>query len=118
MRLVFVNMRDYPGSSELSEDELECLGSEDPAMQATATYALGRDVVLCLRHLIATLDIPPISVVQGKRTGGIALVGWSLGNVPCLAMLARGHQLSDETKLLLANHLRTLVMHGEYGLVR
>ncbi len=116
-RLVFVNMRDYPGSSVFSQEELENLCSEDPVVLAVASHALGRDVALCLRHLIVTLGIPPISEAQGKRSGGIALLGWSRGSHPCIAMLASGHQLADETKRLLARYLRTVVLHGEFDAV-
>ena len=113
VRLVFVNMRGFPGSSEFSQEELNALGSTDPDVQTAATHAVGQNIALCLQHLIRTLALPPITESEGKRTGGVALLGWSLGNFPTLAMLASGHQLSDETRDILGRYLRTVVMYGE-----
>ncbi|KAJ3555733.1 hypothetical protein NM688_g2410 [Phlebia brevispora] len=111
LRFIFVNMRDYPGSSGFSEEELEALGSADPDIQAGATRNLGQDIAICLEFLVRTLEIPAITETQGRRNGGIALVGWSMGNMSTLAMLGKAQDLPEETIQFLQAYLRTVVLY-------
>jgi hypothetical protein len=73
VRLIFVNQRDYPGSTPLLDAELAELGSSDLKTRAKALAQQGLDIGLFLAWLIREANIPPVVIDQdGKQQGGIA----------------------------------------------
>ncbi|THG96355.1 hypothetical protein EW026_g5466 [Hermanssonia centrifuga] len=111
VRLVFVNMRDYPGSSRFSPEELKAIASSDRETQAKAIKALGLQISAFLVHIIKKCDIPKFTEENGKKKGGLALLGWSLGNLVSMSMLGNAGTLPDDTKDFLERYLRTVVMY-------
>ncbi len=105
-------MRDYPGSSRFSPEELKAIASSDRETQAKAIKALGLQISAFLVHIIKKCDIPKFTEENGKKKGGLALLGWSLGNLVSMSMLGNAGTLPDDTKDFLERYLRTVVMYG------
>ena len=50
---------------------------------------------------------------ESPNTGGIALIGWSLGGIHVLALLAYLDALPGNTQSILQKYLHTILCHGE-----
>ena len=108
IRLVALNRRDYPGSSPLSSDELIRLDSSDVLIRTAALRTLGGEIGAFLAWFVRTHDLPPVVThVDGRRTGGIVLVAWSLAHTVTCSLLACPGALSETTRSALRTHLRT-----------
>ncbi|GJE93301.1 hypothetical protein PsYK624_094600 [Phanerochaete sordida] len=110
LRLVRVNMRDYPGSSGFSQEELDALTSGNLEKQAEAMKVQGQQIAAFLRHFAVTYDIPPTAQVDGKAVGGMALLTWSMSNNLAISLLAHAGSLAPETHDALAKYLRTVIL--------
>jgi hypothetical protein len=115
VRLIFVNRRDYPGSTPLSDAELAELGSSDLETRAKALAQQGLDIGLFLAWLIREENIPPVVVDRdGKQQGGIALVAWSLAHTPLAGFLAHADSLPTDALRILDPCLRAYCIFGEH----
>lgn len=112
LRLLFVNTRDYPGSSHYTKSELQAFESDDESVQDAAVRDLGRQLAAFLVFVIKKESIPLATVKEGKTMGGITLLTWSMSNLISLSLLAHAKTLPEETKQLLTTHLRSVVLHG------
>ena len=64
-------------------------------------------------HLVKTCDIPDtVTMLDGSKHGGLAVLGWSQGSVITLSMLAHAESLSTEVTGILKRYLRTVFVHG------
>ncbi|KAI1794800.1 hypothetical protein LXA43DRAFT_87606 [Ganoderma leucocontextum] len=109
LRLVTLNLRDYPGSTPYTPEALNDLRGPNRERQERAR-ALGLGAFL--QWLIRSQNTPPIRVASGSgaRQGGISLISWSAGNCPTIALLAHADQLLEGTRTLLNTHLHTSVL--------
>jgi len=107
VRLVFLNRRDYPGSSPLTPDERARLGSLDVQTRATALRSLGGEIGAFLAWFVRSQGLPPVTTIDGVRVGGIALVAWSLAHLVTCPLLAYPDELPETTRSILHTHLRT-----------
>ncbi|KAJ3553766.1 hypothetical protein NM688_g3443 [Phlebia brevispora] len=108
LRLVSVNMRDYPGSSPFTPTELNKLASADHEVQDDLIHAQAHEVAIFLERFIQVEQIPPIDDRSGIRQGGLALVGWSMGNVFSISILAHARHFHTDA---LEEYLRTVVIY-------
>lgn len=113
LRIIALNLRDYPGSTPNTQAELKLLCSSNVSEQATAVRAQGQEIAAFLKHLVITEEIPPVQVADGQKTGGIILLSWSLGNVWTMSMFGNADHLESETKSILEKSLHTWVLYGE-----
>ncbi|KAJ3553765.1 hypothetical protein NM688_g3444 [Phlebia brevispora] len=111
LRIVALNLRDYPGSTPYTPFELDRLCSEDVKNQEIAFREQGLEIATFLKHFIASEHIPPVKETVSGKTGGIAVMSWSLGNVWAISMLAHTSQLDDETRSILLPALRTWILY-------
>ncbi len=114
LRIIAINQRDYVGSSLYTSAELNRITSPDVEHQESALQAQGREIAAFLVHVIKSGGV--LQVLQDaneKKTGGLALLGWSLGNLIPLSMFGNAEYLDDETRSTLEGYLRTLVLFGE-----
>ena len=113
IRLVAINRRDYAGSTPytpLEHDRL--MGTDEPAHRA-ALLQEGQELATFLEHLVRALDIAKVHTAQdGTRTGGLAVLGWSSGNLPVLSMLGNALDLPQSQQDVLRDYLRTSVIYG------
>ncbi len=112
LRLVSVNLRDYTGSSAYSPSELQMLADADFEAQVSIIRDQGREIAAFLVHYIKGQGIPPIGRREGKRTGGVSLLAWSLANIVSLSFLGNASSLDQETQTFLEAYLRNVVLYG------
>ena len=113
LRLVRVNLRDYPGSSEYTAEELDALTSGNPERQAAFIKAQGGEIAALLQSLARLLDTPPITESRRKVAGGIALLTWSMSNCMNVALLGNAASLPEERTLFLNKYLRKCLFLGK-----
>ncbi|KAH8116198.1 hypothetical protein DFH11DRAFT_1725694 [Phellopilus nigrolimitatus] len=109
LRVIALNRRDYAGSTPLAPAELAALRGPDPA---PFLRARGLELARFLAWVVAEKRIPPARADRGGGgAGGLALLGWSLGNVTTLAFL--GHLRTYPRALVdaLEPYLRTFFLY-------
>ncbi|PSR71718.1 hypothetical protein PHLCEN_2v12422 [Hermanssonia centrifuga] len=110
LRIVTVNQRDYPGSTPYTPSELDLLASPNVEDQELALRAQAQEIAAFLVHLTKSTDIQPVRETNGRRIGGLVLLGWSLGNFIPLSLFGNAEHLDVETRTLLEIYLRSLVV--------
>jgi len=108
LRLLAVNMRDYPDSSPNTPEELEDLGSGDPQRQAKYFKSAALQIAMFASKAVIQLGLP--EPTADKKAGGITILGWSSGTLYMTALLAHARNLPKEDKAVLSNYLRTVVL--------
>jgi hypothetical protein len=114
--LVIVTRRDYgshdivdsPGSTPHTEDELEDI----KAGRGIFLQRLGLEVANFLLWFAETHKVPMIS--DDKKSGGISVMGWSLGAVSPLALLGHPDVIPKESKQQLALYLRQALLYSAF----
>ena len=110
LRLIAINRRDYAPTTLFDETELKELSSNDPALRENFLHNRGIELCLFTDHIIDELSLPP-STDDGSN-GGVAWMGWSLGNANPIAAVVAGMSLPDKIKDRLQNYLRKLIIYG------
>ena len=112
-------MRNYPGSSPYSAEEMQKLAGSLEA-NAAEVKTRGVEIATFLRWLIETENLPPVTQVGGsdERTGGVSLLSWSGGNFKYLSLFAHAADLPSDTRDLLGKYLRNLILYGQCYEVR
>ncbi|KAK7053764.1 AB hydrolase-1 domain-containing protein [Favolaschia claudopus] len=101
LRVIAVNRREYPGSSSFSDEELAKFATGTDAERATLLEQQGRDLAMFLDGLI-TDHLP--------QTGGVALVGWGMGNLFLMPLVACISTLPEATRKRLSSFVRSIIM--------
>ncbi|KAI0342328.1 hypothetical protein BDW22DRAFT_185251 [Trametopsis cervina] len=117
LRFITLNMREYPGSSPLTDTELDRFQSPDVDLQAAALRDQGIEVANAIAHLIYELNIPSPNVSRGQRTGGTSIVAWSQSNAYVLAILANTSKLDPRVNSILEQHLRIIFLYDPPSMV-
>ena len=113
IRLIALNLRDYPGSTPYTTPEMQRLQSYDVRDIRDASRAQGLELAAFLHHIIASEKLPPKKHENGVMTGGIALVSWSLGNAWTFSMFAHEDCLSRDARIALQASIRSMVVYGK-----
>lgn len=113
IRVITLNLRDYPGSTPYSDLEMQRLHSHDVRDIREASRAQGLELAAFLQQIIVSEKLPPKKFEGGATTGGIALLSWSLGNASTFSMLASEDCLSSDTKTVLQASIRSMIVYGE-----
>ena len=113
-----MNMRDYRGSSTYSPEEIAGLKSSNPELEAAAGRQFARDVAGFLTYVCTTQGVPPLAVDGDRKTGGVALVTWSLSNIALLSIMGDPDTLDATSAAVLARYMRTAVLYGTSTFVR
>lgn len=114
LRLIRVNQRDYPPSSLFTTTELEEFRSTDKEVQARGLRKRGIEIANLLVHLIDTLELPPIA--EDKTSGGVSVLGWSMGAHLPIALLGSAPDLSQHVQDHLRPYIRSTILFGASGL--
>ena len=112
VRFVAINRRDYRGSTPLTEEDLRVLQSGTDDERATFFKLQAIELATFIDRYVQQSHIPPIS--DDRKTGGIILLGWSLGCAHGLAVLSNADIYPEATRRNLALYLRSYIMFGEF----
>ncbi|KAI9570497.1 hypothetical protein HD554DRAFT_2170104 [Boletus coccyginus] len=119
LRIVSVYRRGYPPSSGFHNDELVGIGLQkriedaEPFLRAQAAEIATFLVNFAMVQGIPLADPDP----NDPNVGGIVLIGWSLGGVHVLALLAYLDELQADTQLTLRKYLHTVLSHDANALM-
>jgi len=115
LRIVSVYRRGYPPSSGFRDDELAGIGPQKRIEDAEPFLRAQGDEIATFLVNFAMAQRIPLSDPDPNNldAGGIVLIGWSLGGVHVLAVLAYLDGLSEDTQLTLRKYLHTILFHGE-----
>lgn len=116
LRFVLFNLRDYPGSSPYSADDMEDMRGSTPEHQVRALQTRGLEIAEFVRWFVETEDTPPIREATDTQAlvGGVSVLAWSGGTCAPVAMFAHADKLSEATRRLFDVHLRSFILHGTY----
>jgi len=108
IRLVAINRRQYEGSTPYTEPEgmIPITGSDDD--KAGFIVSRGIELANFIDAFIQKNDLPPIS--NDGKTGGVAILGWSAGNLLTCAAIANIGSLSAASKDRFKLYLRAHIM--------
>ncbi|KAK7453506.1 hypothetical protein VKT23_011783 [Stygiomarasmius scandens] len=102
-RMIAINRREYPGSTPYTEEELKIFAEgPDDATRTKLLMTEGSNLALLLDGLIQSLSLP--------LAGGVAVVGWSLGNLYALLLLASITSLPQDTKERLGKFVNRAIL--------
>lgn len=117
LRIIALNRRDYVGSTPFTTAELDDLLSDDDAKHRQFLQTRGLEIARFLVWVIDELEIPPKmeAVMDGKSKtyGGLALMGWSLGNIQTISVLGHLMTYPREVVAKLKLFFRTLFIYGK-----
>ncbi|OBZ68182.1 hypothetical protein A0H81_11984 [Grifola frondosa] len=116
LRLVFLNLRDFPGSTPYTPAEVEAIRSPSRKTQDDTLRACGLEIAAFMSWFIETENLPPIAepsdaCSDGALTGGIALLGWSSGTCITMPVLAHADKMSDDMRKLFDAHFRSFILY-------
>ncbi|KAG5651396.1 hypothetical protein H0H81_008778 [Sphagnurus paluster] len=116
IRIIAPNRRSFPGSTELSSEDFNVLmtgGTHEE--RDTMIQARGHEIATFIDTSIQTLNLCPIS--DDGQSGGIILLGWSLGAALALAAIAHSTTLPIEARGRLSKYIRSLVLYESAPIV-
>ncbi|KAJ7910246.1 Alpha/Beta hydrolase protein [Mycena leptocephala] len=102
VRIICVNRREYPGSTPHTAEELRVYASGSDEERATLLNEAGLDLALCVDQIIQQCALP--------AAGGVAFVGWSLGNTFVMTAMASIMSLPSQTKARLQEFVKTIIL--------
>jgi hypothetical protein len=112
LRVVNWNRREYPGSTPYTDSELAEIS--DPAKAPNFIERLGDHVSDWLVSFIHQEKIPTIRIE--RKSGGVAILGWSMGCATAMSIFANPKILSTEAYAFLKDYVKDLVFYGENGI--
>ncbi|KAG6840111.1 hypothetical protein C0991_008901 [Blastosporella zonata] len=105
LRTLIWNRRDYAGSTKYTEDELDDLKHG----RRVFLDRLAAQLVQFLLLFIEQYDVPKVDVE--RRTGGFAIMGWSLGNTTALSLFSHTSLIPPEAYTLLKSYVKDLIIY-------
>jgi pimeloyl-ACP methyl ester carboxylesterase len=105
IRLVILSRRDYAGSTKYSDDNLKDLNAGDKSFMER----LGLEVAYFLLWFAQKHKVPKVSA--DLKSGGFAVMGWSMGNATPMALLAYPDVIGKETYAKLDPYFRQLILY-------
>ncbi|KAA1470200.1 hypothetical protein DENSPDRAFT_676571 [Dentipellis sp. KUC8613] len=112
LRLVVVNRRDYPGSTRLTDEELQALASPDAETRAEYFRQRALEFGEFLAWFVQNEKIPLYTITDnGKPEGGIVLLGWSSATTSILGLLAFPDRVPEKTREILEPYFRAMCLY-------
>ncbi len=111
IRFVAISRRGYPGSTPFGPDEIANLTTGDDHRKESFLRARGSEVAIFIDKFIQEFHLPPVSA--DGHSGGIALMGWSLGCSVALSVVSHMDTYPQRVQTRLGAYLRTLILHGK-----
>lgn len=111
VRVVTINRRNYPGSTPYTAAEVDILNNGSDEQKTTFLNAQGNHLTTFIDKFIQQNHLPAIST-DGKQ-GGIAVLGWSLGNTLSLASISNLDSAPADVQARFTKYLRSIIMLGK-----
>ncbi|KAL5492300.1 hypothetical protein ACEPAI_3747 [Sanghuangporus weigelae] len=108
IRLVFINRRDYPGSSPYTEGDLKRISADNAEMNNEFAKARASEFAQFIKTFIEKENIPKAS--SDWKRGGIVLMAWSSGNAYTLPLLSYADSIPEDTRLFIEPYIRSLIL--------
>lgn len=107
-RVITVQRKDYPGSSAYTDAEL------DDLKNGSKSTLDGWAVLMAnlVNYFVDNLSIPKIS--DDRKTGGIALVGWSMGSATAMSIISDIDIIPKDLHPVLEAYIRDVVLYGKF----
>ncbi|KLO10051.1 hypothetical protein SCHPADRAFT_833106 [Schizopora paradoxa] len=105
LRIIALNRRDYVGTSLFSQAELDAINGSDSAVHASFLQDRALEIAQFMVWLVNEKNVPKAS--GDGKSGGLAVLGWSLGNVFSVAFLRHLTSFPVEVKQVLSSYMRT-----------
>ncbi|KAG6864538.1 hypothetical protein C0991_008885 [Blastosporella zonata] len=109
LRTVIWNRRDYPGSTQYTDAEIDDLNNG----RKIFLDRLAIQVADFLKQYIEKESIPKISA--DRKAGGFAIMGWSMGSATAMPLFSEPSLLAPELYALLEQYVKDLVLDGMSG---
>lgn len=100
------NLREYVGSTKYSDEEMDHL----KAGRSVFMESLGSQTLQFLAWFAYKYNIPRIS--SDGKTGGICVMGWSMGAVTALSILGQPDAISKVAYKKLEPFLKRVILYG------
>lgn len=110
VRFVAVTRRNYQGSTPFTEAELKVLNGGSAEEKNAFLAKRGVELLIFIDKFLADQQIPLQAPEKGE-TGGVAIIGWSLGNTVALSAIANLSSIAPDAKARLAPLIHTLILH-------
>lgn len=101
-----INRREYAGSTKYSDEDLKELN----AGEKTFMERVGLETARFLLWFAETRQIPKIST--DRKTGGLAVMGWSMGVPLSTAVLGYPEVIEEHLYTSLEPYFRRLILYG------
>lgn len=112
IRLICVNRRDYAETTLFSVDELDIIANGDKKARLTFLQDKALEYATAITGLIEECSLP--APTSDGSAGGIALMGWSLGNMASLSIVSAIDTYPPSIKKTLQNYVRRVIVHSKY----
>jgi hypothetical protein len=112
LRLIAVNQREYPGSSQLSDGQLALLHSTDTEEQESVLRDVVQDLARFMCYIVKHENIPAIKMTKGKKSGGLCILGWGSGNALPIGLLSYLPSFDDSLQKVLEEYIISVIIYG------
>lgn len=112
IRLICVNRRDYADTTLFSAEELDIIANGDKESRAVFLQHRALEYATLVTRLIEECSIPAPS--SDGKAGGIALMGWSLGNMASLGVVSAVDSYPIAVRDILRVYVRRIFIHSGY----
>jgi len=112
VRFVALNRRNYPGTTPYNEEEIKVISSGTKEQRDAWHRDRGHEVGMFIHKLIVRENLPPISA--DRRTGGVILLGWSIGAGDVNNTIAHADTLPSEVRTSLASYMRSMIVQDSH----
>ncbi|PBK96218.1 hypothetical protein ARMGADRAFT_858292, partial [Armillaria gallica] len=108
VRFVALNRRHFLGTTPLSAEELSITqtGGTDDSQREALIEARGYEITLFVDIFIQKFNLPSIS-----SSGGVALLGWSLGATFAPIVISSVDSLPEDVRCRLSDYMRSLILY-------
>ena len=110
VRVIAPNRRPYPGSTSFTDEETRIFKGQKDRDKDEWMKTHGHHVAQLIDTLIRRHDLPPVS--PDGQTGGVAILGWSLGAGDVLTSIAHAETLPSNVLSHFVQHVRALILYG------
>jgi hypothetical protein len=112
VRFVSINRRNYTGSTPWTESEIAVVNNGADEQKLAFHEDRSREFATFISKFIELNSLPAISI--DRKTGGVVVLGWSLGALNALSIPAFLSSYSVHIQASLQSHLLLVIMLGQF----